>query len=80
MLSGYSDLDTIIGAVNEGAISKFLTKPWNSQVLRDCIANAFSRKEEADENRRLAHQARDNDEKWQTAGEELLALLARKWE
>jgi len=79
VLSGYADLDAIIAAVNEGAINKFLTKPWDNQIMRECIAEAFSRKEEADKNRRLMTQALDNDEEWQATREELLALLARKW-
>lgn len=53
-LSGYTDLQSIIDAVNEGAVFKFLTKPWDDDRLRDHVAKAFRHKEMADENRRLA--------------------------
>jgi CheY-like chemotaxis protein len=33
-LSGFTDLQSIIDAVNEGAVYKFLTKPWDDDRLR----------------------------------------------
>ena len=54
VLSGYTGLQSVTDAVNEGAIYKFLTKPWDDDRLRAHIAEAFLRKEMADENRRLA--------------------------
>ncbi|HSI60924.1 MAG TPA: EAL domain-containing protein [Ideonella sp.] len=56
VLSGYTELQSIIDAVNEGAIYKFLTKPWDDERLREHVAEAFRQKEMADENRRLARQ------------------------
>jgi EAL domain-containing protein (putative c-di-GMP-specific phosphodiesterase class I)/CheY-like chemotaxis protein len=53
VLSGYTELQYITDAVNEGAIYKFLTKPWDDELLREQIAEAFRRKELADDNRRL---------------------------
>ena len=55
-LSGYTELQSIIDAVNEGAIYKFLTKPWDDERLRGHVAEAFRQKDMADENRRLAIQ------------------------
>ena len=52
-LSGFTDLQSIIDAVNEGAVYKFLTKPWDDERLRGHVAEAFAQKEMADENRRL---------------------------
>ena len=56
VLSGYTELQSIIDAVNEGAIYKFLTKPWDDERLRGHVAEAFRQKDLADENRRLARQ------------------------
>ncbi|MEO7495812.1 MAG: EAL domain-containing protein [Massilia sp.] len=53
MLSGYTELQSVTDAVNEGAIYKFLTKPWDDDGLRGHIADAFRIKETADENERL---------------------------
>ncbi|MBS1158866.1 MAG: diguanylate cyclase protein [Proteobacteria bacterium] len=54
VLSGYTELNSITEAINEGAIFKFLTKPWDDDQLRANVQEAFLFKELADENRRLA--------------------------
>lgn len=53
-LSGYTELQSITEAINEGAIYKFLTKPWDDDHLRANVVEAFRYKRMADENRRLA--------------------------
>jgi len=42
VLSGYTDLKSVTDAINEGAIYKFLTKPWDDQQIREQIQQAFS--------------------------------------
>lgn len=41
VLSGYTDLDFVTEAINRGAIYKFLTKPWDDELLRENIRKAF---------------------------------------
>ncbi len=41
VLTGYTDLDSVTGAINHGAIYKFLTKPWDDDQLREEIREAF---------------------------------------
>lgn len=41
VLSGYTDLKSVTDAINEGAIYKFLTKPWDDQQIRNHIQQAF---------------------------------------
>ncbi|MDQ1832195.1 EAL domain-containing protein [Massilia scottii] len=41
VLSGYTDLDSIMKAVNKGAIYRFYTKPWDNAVLRADLREAF---------------------------------------
>lgn len=53
VLSGYTDLQFVTDAINEGAVYKFLTKPWDDEQLREQIRAAFRGKAIADENRRL---------------------------
>jgi EAL domain-containing protein (putative c-di-GMP-specific phosphodiesterase class I)/CheY-like chemotaxis protein len=43
MLSGDSDMQSVIRTVNEGAIYKFLEKPVSAQLLRDTLRQAFLR-------------------------------------
>jgi CheY-like chemotaxis protein len=47
ILTGYTDLDSVTGAINRGAISKFLTKPWDDDQLREQIREAFRQAKEA---------------------------------
>src|SRR6266545_3681195 len=56
VLSGYTELSSITDAINEGAIYKFLTKPWDDALLRTQIKEAFRHKSMADENRRLTRE------------------------
>lgn len=41
VLSGYTELKSITDAINEGAIYKFLTKPWDDALLLKHVAEAF---------------------------------------
>lgn len=42
LLTGYSDLVAIIGAVNEGEVFRFLNKPWDQTELRAVVAEAVA--------------------------------------
>jgi diguanylate cyclase (GGDEF)-like protein/PAS domain S-box-containing protein len=53
VLSGYTDLKSITGAINEGAVYKFLSKPWDDGLLRTSIKDAFRQYELKQENERL---------------------------
>jgi CheY-like chemotaxis protein len=75
MLSGYTELQSVTDAVNEGAIYKFLTKPWEDDLLRGHIAAAFKAKESADENERLNHQLRALNDELAEANRKLSKLL-----
>ena len=56
VLSGYTDLKSVTDAINEGAIYKFLTKPWEDEQLRTQVHEAFHRYELKQENVRLSHE------------------------
>ncbi|MEQ1683187.1 MAG: EAL domain-containing protein [Burkholderiaceae bacterium] len=69
-LSGYTELQSITDAINEGSVYKFLTKPWDDERLRSHVNEAFRQKEMADENRELGVRL-------QTANGELAAVNLR---
>ena len=56
VLSGYTELKSVTDAINEGAIYKFLTKPWDDEQLREQVREAFQRHELKQENVRLARE------------------------
>ncbi len=43
ILSGYTDLEVVTDSVNRGAVFKFLTKPWEDELLREQVRDAFRR-------------------------------------
>ncbi len=45
ILTGYSDIDAVIEAINEGQVFRYLTKPWNPMELNLAIEEAFERHE-----------------------------------
>lgn len=40
LLTGYTDMKSLIDAVNKGKIYRYLTKPWEENTLRNTIINA----------------------------------------
>lgn len=63
VLSGYTELESVTGAINEGAVFRFLTKPWNDEHLRQQIADAVRHKRIGDENLRLQRDLQQANEK-----------------
>lgn len=61
-LSGYTELKSVTDAINKGAIYKFLTKPWDDDLLRANVQEAFEHFELAHENERLARELQKANE------------------
>jgi diguanylate cyclase (GGDEF)-like protein len=75
VLSGYADMQSITNAINQGAIYKFLSKPWDDQDLKDNILEAFRRKELSDENERLTREIASMNEDLNRSNKALGVLL-----
>jgi DNA-binding NtrC family response regulator len=58
ILSGYTDVQAVLDAVNQGAIYKFLTKPWDDDVLRQAVREAVEVVRLRRENERLQETVR----------------------
>lgn len=80
VLSGYTDLQSITDAINEGAIYKFLTKPWDDEHLRANIEEAFRRKTIVNENRHLQDAVSQANTELAAANAQLQQLLVEKQE
>lgn len=78
VLSGYTDLQSVTDAINQGAIYKFLTKPWDDEHLKANLREAFQHKRMKDENRRLARELAEVNGRLVRANEDLRALLEEK--
>jgi signal transduction histidine kinase len=43
ILTGYSDIEAVVGAINQGQVFRYLTKPWNPLELDIAINEAFEK-------------------------------------
>ncbi|MDR7129298.1 response regulator RpfG family c-di-GMP phosphodiesterase [Algoriphagus sp. 4150] len=41
LLTGYTDIQAVIDAINKGQVYHYLTKPWEEDYLRTVIKNAY---------------------------------------
>ncbi len=63
LLTGYSDLESAIKAVNEGNIYRYISKPWDNDQLRGVVAEAIDTRDLRSANERLnAHIVEQNEE------------------
>ena len=67
VLSGYADFDSILAAINEGEIYRFISKPWNDEELKLTIKRSLEQYQLVLENRVL-------EEKIKKQNEELILL------
>ena len=78
MLSGYTELNSVADAINRGAIYKFLTKPWEDDLLRANVEEAFHRYEMKMENVRLSREVQESNEKLMLNNRELEKRVEEK--
>jgi response regulator RpfG family c-di-GMP phosphodiesterase len=71
LLTGYSDMNAVIDAVNKGKIFHYLAKPWNEEELDFTITRAFEKYQEMIE-------LKEMNEKLETSNEQLEFLLRQK--
>ena len=53
LLTGYSDMDAVVDAINKGGIHRYLTKPWNDDDLMLQVRQSLEHHELVMENKRL---------------------------
>lgn len=53
MLTGHADTGAVMGAINEGAVYKFILKPWNDDDLRITVALALEQYDLLQRNQQL---------------------------
>ncbi len=63
MLTGNADINSIMGAVNEGAVYKFITKPWNDEDLRLTVSLALQQYSLIQENKQLKEVTKKQEKK-----------------
>ena len=59
ILTGYSDIEAVIGAINEGQVFRYVKKPWNPDELESIIREAFEKYELITNNRKLMYRLQE---------------------
>ena len=53
MLTGHADADAVMSAIREGAVYKFILKPWNDDDLRVTVSLALEQYDLIQRNKNL---------------------------
>ncbi len=62
ILSGYTDLEALLGAINKANIYRFISKPWQDYDLIETIRQALKQREVLRENKYLAEKLKEQEE------------------
>jgi putative two-component system response regulator len=71
LMSGHTDFDIIVSAINDGHISGFIMKPWNSEDLEHQLQRAIAVKEELENILILKCKPLSSNQDWLNAIEQL---------
>lgn len=78
ILTGYTDVDSISEAINEGHIYKFFLKPWNDQNLKLEIRQAMEQYDLVQDNKRLHEQVIEQNEELKKINEDLEGIILER--
>jgi response regulator RpfG family c-di-GMP phosphodiesterase len=62
ILTGFSDMDAIIEAINTGKVYRYITKPWDKDELKITIDNALEAVNLRRDNKHLIAELKENNE------------------
>jgi len=66
ILTGFTEVDDLIAAINTGKVHRYITKPWEPEDLRLAVQDSIEKLELVRENERLATELKLANEKLQT--------------
>ena len=66
ILTGFTDVEDLIAAINTGKVHKYITKPWEPETLMLVLQDALEKMELVRENERLATELQSVNEKLRT--------------
>lgn len=71
LVTGYTDMDALVDAVNKGHIFKYISKPWDNEKLKEIIIKAYEIYQLQTENQEI-------NDKLAQANEQLEFMLRQK--
>lgn len=78
VLSGYADTTSVVGAINEGQIYKFIPKPWNDDELKVTVSNAIERYNLHKKNQQLTYDLQKSNEELHKLNENLEKVVEKR--
>ncbi len=75
LLTGHSDLQSVIAAINDGNVFRYIAKPWDPDEIETIVREAFTRYRMIVENRRLLAQLQEANQFLETRVKERTAEL-----
>jgi len=78
VLSGYTDLKTIVDSINKGSIWRYLTKPWDDELIRSSVFEAFEIYELKNTNKKLTEDLKQSNETLNIYNEVLETVIEEK--
>ncbi|MFT4755208.1 MAG: response regulator RpfG family c-di-GMP phosphodiesterase, partial [Salibacteraceae bacterium] len=62
LITGFSDIQAVIDAINKGKIYHYVQKPWDETYLKNIISNAFETHKLRRENKFMMEQLKLSNE------------------
>ncbi len=77
ILTGYTEVEDLMDAINEGHVHRYITKPWDPFTLQQSVKQEIRHRELKQENSRLAGQLEKANQQLQTENSELRQEVER---
>lgn len=77
LLTGYSDMELTIEAINVGGISQYIQKPWNDEKLLSLVEKTLSYLDLKEHNERLQDTVRSQNKQLKTFNQQLEEKVAK---
>ncbi len=77
ILTGYTEVEDLMDAINEGHVHRYITKPWDPFTLQKSVEQELRNKELKQENLRLAAELRNANQKLQKENTQLRTQVQR---
>lgn len=78
LLTGYSDMDSTVDAINDGQIYRYVSKPWNENDLISCIKEALKVQHLKAEKERLEKLTQEQNNQLKILNSSLEEKVARR--
>ena len=71
VFTGYADVRAVVDAINQGAVFRYISKPWEPDELKSIVAQSMEQYQLRIDRKRLIHELKEANESLRKANEEL---------